>query len=87
MVQDLKTEGAFPERASEYSDREDRKRKELPDDQALMMIPALMILSRTGIPAFLMPATKGDEPAPAPPDVMLGSFERQMTPMASTLPT
>jgi hypothetical protein len=87
LVQDLKMEGAFPDSASAYREREDKKRNELPEDQALMMIPALMMLSKTGMPAFLMPATKGDEPAPEPPDVMMGSFEGQMTPIASTLPT
>jgi hypothetical protein len=40
-----------------------------------------------GIPAFLMPATNGDEPAPDPPEVIMGSFEGQITPIASTLPT
>jgi hypothetical protein len=87
LVQDLKMEGAFPDSASAYREREDKKRKELPEDQALMVIPALMMLSKTGMPAFLIPATKGDEPAPEPPDVMMGSFEGQITPMASTLPT
>jgi hypothetical protein len=87
LVHDLKMEGALPESASAYREREERKRKEFPDDQALMMIPALITLSSTGIPAFLMPATNGDEPAPDPPEVIMGSFEGQITPIASTLPT
>jgi hypothetical protein len=87
LVHALKMEGALPDNASAYSEREDRKRKEFPEDQALTIIPALIILSKTGMPAFLIPATKGDEPAPEPPDVMIGSFEGQITPMASTLPT
>jgi hypothetical protein len=40
-------EGALPESASAYREREERKRKEFPDDQALMMIPALITLSST----------------------------------------
>ena len=87
FVQDLKILGALPERARAYSEREERKRKEFPDDQALMMMPALMMESRAGMPAFLIPATKGDAPAPAPPVVMRGSLEGQMTPMARTLKT
>lgn len=87
LVHALKTEGALPDRASAYSEREDKNRKEFPDDHALMMIPALMMLSSTGMPAFLIPATKGEEPAPEPPDVMMGSSEGQMIPIASTLPT
>lgn len=51
-----------------------------------MMIPALMIESRTSIPAFLMPTTKADEPAPDPPDVILGSLLGHVTPIARTEP-
>jgi hypothetical protein len=47
LVHDLKMEGALPESASAYREREERKRKEFPDDQALMMIPALITLSST----------------------------------------
>lgn len=68
-MQALKKLGALPVSASEYNDLEDRYRNELPEDQAEMMMPALMIESRYGIPAFLIPITNADEPAPAPPSV------------------
>lgn len=51
-----------------------------------MMIPALIMESRTSIPAFLIPTTKADEPAPEPPEVILGSLLGHVTPMARTEP-
>ena len=48
------------------------------------MIPALMTLSGTGMPAFLMATTKGEAPVPLPPLVKSGSFEGQITPIART---
>lgn len=58
----------------------------LEDDQAEVKIAALMTLSSPLIPARLMPATKGDEPAPEPPLVRPGSLEGQMMPMARMEP-
>jgi hypothetical protein len=50
------------------------------------MITALTMESSTGMPAFFMPITKGDEPAPAPPLVIRESFDGHMTPMTRTPP-
>ena len=69
------------------SDRDERNKNEFPDDQAEMIIPALMMLGRAEIPAFLMATTKGEDPAPAPPLVSAGSLDGQMTPIARTEPT
>lgn len=60
--------------------------KEFPEDQAERMIPPLMMESRYGMEAFLMATTKGDEPAPAAPEVRRASSEGQITPIASTEP-
>lgn len=40
---------------------------------------AFTMLGRTAMPAFLMPKTKGDEPAPAPPLVRDDSSDGQVT--------
>lgn len=48
--------------------------------------PAFMMESKTGIPAFLIPMTNADDPAPAPPSVSAGSFDGARMPMDSTQP-
>lgn len=55
LVHFLKTAGAFPATAIEYSDRLEMYKKELPEDQAEMMMTALITLSSPFIPAFLIP--------------------------------
>ena len=62
-------------------------KKLLPELHALMMMTALMMLGSAVIPALAMPTTKGEEPAPLPPEVRRGSFEGQITPMARTART
>ena len=106
----LKKLGAFPERASEYSDRLERYRKEFPEDHADRMMPPLITESRPkmsgrvsgcpvdcqwfypssylpDMPAFLMPITKAEEPAPAPPLVNFASSEGHRMPIDNTHPT
>src|SRR3954451_18687175 len=39
-------------------------RKLLPDDHALMIMTTLTMLGRVEMPAFWIPTTKGEEPAP-----------------------
>lgn len=82
----MKKLGALPVRANEYSDLDDKYRNELPDDHAEIMMPALMIEGRIGIPALYIPMTKADDPAPAPPSVRRGSVYGQRMPMAKTQP-
>ena len=83
----LKTLGALPVTASEYSERLERYKKELPEDHADRTIPPLMIEGRAEMPALLMPTTKAEEPAPAPPSVNAASLEGHMIPIDSTHPT
>lgn len=59
-------------------------KKEFPEDHADIKITALTIEGRTVMPAFAMPTTKGEEPAPAPPDVKRESSEGQIIPIAIT---
>lgn len=49
--------------------------KTLPADHAEQRMTALTMWSRTGMAAFLMPTTKGEEPAPAPPEVSSGALD------------
>lgn len=63
----LKTRGALPARAREYSERALMYKKEFPDDQAERRITALTMLGRTSIPAFAIATTNGLDPAPASP--------------------
>lgn len=76
----------MPERARPYNNRNERYRKKLLDDPVLIVIPASMMESRIGMLAFLMPATKGGAPTPAPPFVMTGFSKGQIMPIASTPP-
>ena len=67
LLQCLNQAGALPARAREYKLRPERYKNEFPDDQALRMIPPLIIESKIGMPAFLMPTTNAEDPAPTPP--------------------
>ena len=78
--------GALPATAREYSERDDIYKNELPEDQALVMMIALMMDGRTEIPAFWIPTVKAEDLAPTPPLVRRLSLKGQMIPMARTEP-
>lgn len=82
----VKTGGALPATAMEYSERLDMYRNEFPEDQAEVMMTALMMLGKTAIPALAIPTTNGEEPAPTPPLVRAEALEGQMMPMTRTPP-
>jgi len=65
----VKTLGAFPVIANEYSDRELMYKNEFPELHAEVMITALMMLGSVEIPASTIPTTNADDAAPTPPSV------------------
>ena len=79
----VKILGALPAIASEYSARLDMYKYELPADQALVRMPALMIDGRMGMLAFWIAITHGDELALPVPETSPFALEAQVTPMAN----